>query len=167
MSAAPGSASRRAASARAQAHAPRLSLGALAQVIGYHLAQATVVTTETYERHVGRPFGLRKVEFSLLMLLLANGPLAPKRLAQTLALTAPNLTALVDRLQERGVVRRQRNPADGRSQHIVLTERGGTLARDAARAGGSMEDEIASRLTPAEHAMLIELLGKLAGRPAD
>jgi hypothetical protein len=29
-----------------------------------------------------------------------------------------------------------------------------------------MEAEWRNRLTPAEHAMLIELLGKLAGRPA-
>jgi DNA-binding MarR family transcriptional regulator len=79
-------------------------------------------------------------------------------------LTAPTLTTLLDRLQERGLIRRQRNPADGRSQHIVLTDAGKTLARDAARVAGTMERELAQRLTPAELAMLIELLGKVAGR---
>jgi len=143
---------------------PGLSLGALSQVVGYHLAQATVVTAAAYERHVGGPFGLRKVEFSLLMLLLANGTLAPKRLAQTLALTAPNLTLLLDRLQERRLLRRERNPADGRSQHIVLTDEGKAFARDAAKVAGTMEHELAARLTRAEHAMLIELLCKVAGR---
>ena len=141
-----------------------LSLGPLSGVMGYHIAQAAVTTFGTFERHVGKPFGLRKVEFSLLMLLLANGPLSPKRLAQTLTLTGPNLTLLLDRLQERGLLDRERNPADGRSQNIVLTEKGRRIAQDTAAAAVPMESELLDRLSRAEHAMLIELLCKLAGR---
>jgi len=141
-----------------------LSLGPLSGVMGYHIAQAAVTTFGTFERHVGKPFGLRKVEFSLLMLLLANGPLPPKRLALTLTLTGPNLTLLLDRLQERGLVNRERNPADGRSQNIVLTEKGRRIAQDTAAAAVPMESELLDRLSRAEHAMLIELLCKLAGR---
>ena len=95
-----------------------LSLGPLSGVVGYHVAQAAVATYTTFERHIGKPFGLRKEEFSLLMLLHANGPLAPKRLAATLTLTAPKLTLVLDRLQERGLLRRERNPADGRSRRF-------------------------------------------------
>lgn len=143
-----------------------LSIGPLAGIIGYHIAQAAVVTYGAYDTHVGKPFGLRKEEFSLLMLLLANGALPPKRLAQTLTLSAPHLTLMLDRLQARALLRREPNPRDGRSQHIVLTDSGRRLARDAAAAAQPMEREmIDRRLSPAEHAMLIELLGKLAGRP--
>ena len=62
-----------------------LSLGALSDVLGFHLAQAAVFTYGLFERHVGEPFALRKTEYSMLMLMLANGPLSPKRLAQALA----------------------------------------------------------------------------------
>jgi DNA-binding MarR family transcriptional regulator len=141
-----------------------LSLGPLAGIVGYHIAQASVATVATFEHHVGKPFGLRKVEFSLLMLLLANGPLAPKQLGATLSLTAPTLTSLLDRLQERRLLRREPNPRDGRSQHIVLTDQGQRLAHDAAAAAGPMERQLLERLTRAEHAMLIELLSRLAGR---
>ncbi len=140
-------------------------LGPLSGILGYHIAQAAVTTVAAFERHVGRPFQLRKVEYSLLMLLHANGPLSPKQLAATLALTAPNLTLLLSRLQQRGLVDRERNPADGRSQHIVLTDKGRRLASDSARAAPSMEQDLLQRLSPAEHAMLIELLGRLAGQP--
>jgi DNA-binding MarR family transcriptional regulator len=140
-----------------------VSLGPLAGLVGYHIAQAAVTTGEAFERHLGRPFRLRKAEFSLLMLLYANGPLPPKRLAATLAVTAPNLTLLLSRMQERGLVRRERNPDDGRSQHIVLTDPGQRLAADAARALPTMEQDLQQRLTAAEHAMLLELLGRLAG----
>ena len=147
------------------APAKALSLGPLAQVIGFHLAQATVVSARHFERHIGRPFDLGKVEFSLLMLLLANGPLAPKQLAQALSVTPPKLTLLLAGMQTRGWLARERHPSDGRSQHIVLTAKGRQLAQRSAAAAVAMERELASRLSAAEHAMLIELLCKAAGRP--
>ena len=141
-----------------------ISLGPLTQIVGYHVAQAAVTTVAAFERHIGTPYSLRKVEFSLLMLLHANGALSPKQLAHTLTLTSPNLTLLLDRLQGRGLIRRERNPADGRSQHILLTEAGQRMARETAAAAVPMERELERPLSAAEHAMLIELLGRLAGR---
>lgn len=144
-----------------------LALGPLARLLGYHVAQAAVVVYGRFEQHIHKPFDLRKVEFSLLMLLLANGPLTPSQLARTLTLGAPTLSMLLDRLQARTLLRRERNPRDGRSQHIVLTPKGRRLAQASADAAGPMERELQQRLTPAEHAMLIELLARVAGqRPA-
>jgi DNA-binding MarR family transcriptional regulator len=143
-----------------------LSLGALAHLAGYHLAQASVATGSCFERHVGRRFGLRQVEFSLLMLLLANGPRPPKRLARTLTLSAPNLTQLLSRLEDRGLIERERNPDDGRSQYIVLSDAGRQLARSSEAAAATMERDLMNRLSRAERAILIELLQKLAGESA-
>jgi DNA-binding MarR family transcriptional regulator len=140
----------------------RLHLGPLEGILGFHLARAAVTTYATFERSIGAPFALRKVEFSLLMLLLANAPVTPKQLRHALSLTAPKLSLLVDALAARGLVRREKNPADGRSQHLALTERGRSLARAAADAAVPMEQALLSRLTRAEHAMLIELLHKVA-----
>ncbi|NRF70692.1 winged helix-turn-helix transcriptional regulator [Aquincola sp. S2] len=142
----------------------RLALGTLADVLGYHVAQASVTTVDMFERHIGERFGLRKVEFSILMLLQANGALTPKRLGQTLALTPPNLTLLLDRLQERGLLLRERSQVDRRSHNIVLTAAGLELAQQTAEAAQPMERELQSRLSSAERALLIELLRKVAGR---
>jgi DNA-binding MarR family transcriptional regulator len=147
-----------------EARPPRLSFGPLAGIVGFHIARAAVTTYGAFERFIGKPFDLRKVEFSLLMLVQANEAIAPKRLARALAVTAPNLTLLLDRLQDRGLIRRERNPLDGRSQNVVLTDRGRKLAREAAAAAEPMERELLSNLSGAEHAMLIELLDKLSGR---
>ena len=98
-----------------------LTLGALREVLGFHVTLASIVTGELFERHVGQPLSLRKAEYSLLMLLLANGPTPARRLVQTLRLSAPQLTMLVDRLQANRWLRREPNPADRRSQFIVLT----------------------------------------------
>jgi DNA-binding MarR family transcriptional regulator len=141
-----------------------VSLGALANLVGFHLARAAVTTNDAFERLIDKPFNLNKVEFSLLMLLQANSAIPPKRLARALVVTAPKLTLLLDRLQGRGLIKRERNPLDGRSQHVVLTDKGRRLARDATAAVASMERVLLERLTAAEHAMLIELLGKLAAQ---
>ena len=136
----------------------------LDEVLGYHLAQATVVTQDSFTRHIGDPLAMRKVEFSLLMLLQTNGPLSPKRLGQVLALSAPNLSLLLDRLQQRNLIHRERSANDGRSQNIVLTAAGQQLADQGAAAAAPMEAELANRLSRAERLMLIELLGKVALR---
>lgn len=138
-----------------------VKLGPLADLLGFHLAQAQLVANQAFEAHVGEPLALRKVEFSLLLLLHANGPLAPKQLARTLSLPAPALTVLMDRLQAQGHLRREPNPQDGRSQHVMLTPAGRTLAARAADVAAHMEDGLRAGLSAAELAMLRELLGKV------
>lgn len=154
-----------AARVAAQTPAPAgaaLRWGSLQSIVGFHIARAAVVTTQNFERHIGDVLDLRKVEFSLLMLLHANGALAPKPLARALSVSAPNLTLLLDRLQERGLLVRTPNPLDGRSQHVSLSAKGSQLAQRAAQAAAPMEAEMMGRLSSAEHAMLIELLLKLS-----
>ena len=140
-----------------------LDLGTLRDVLGFHVTLANITTVALFERHVGQPFGLRKAEYSLLMLLLANGATPAKRLARTLRLSAPAFTMLIDRMQEKQWLRRERNPADRRSQLIELTPDGQALARRAQAASKTMEASLQRRLSRAERAMLIELLAKLAG----
>ena len=59
-----------------------LEEGALSQVLGYHVVQASLTTLGLFARHVGEPLGLRPVEFSLLLILQANDRVTPKQLAQ-------------------------------------------------------------------------------------
>jgi DNA-binding MarR family transcriptional regulator len=139
-----------------------LSMGVLDEIVGFHLARAAVVTSANFDRHVGERLALTKTEFSLLMLLHANPGISPKPLARALAVVAPKLTLLLDRFEQRGLVQRERSTTDRRSQHLLLTAAGRRLAQDAAAAAGPMEQEWQQRLTRGEHAMLIELLDKLA-----
>ena len=141
-----------------------LQLGPLNDLLGYHLSHAVVSTSAMFDRHIGAPFSLSKVEFSMLMLILGNGPLAPKRLANALALTAPKMTMLLDRMQSRGLLNRERSEVDRRSQNVVLTAQGERTARASAAAAATAEASLNSRLSRAERAMLVELLSKVCGR---
>jgi len=136
--------------------------GVLDAVIGYRLAKARVVTNELFLRHIGGPFNVRPVEYSLLMLLAANDGLTPKQLSRALALPAPNLTVLLDRMQSRALIDRLRSPVDRRSQQVRLTPAGARFASDLAAGTPAMEAELQGSLSAGERAMLLELLDKLA-----
>jgi DNA-binding MarR family transcriptional regulator len=139
-----------------------LDLSPVQHLLGFRLALAEVGTRRVFQRHVGTPFQLRPVEFTLLMLLRANPAVTPKRLAQALRLSPPNVTVLVDRLAGRGLVQRQRSPDDGRATILQLTDVGADLAQRAFRASRNMEEGLLQALTPGERALLGELLQKLA-----
>ncbi len=148
---------------RHDADAPHgLVEGVLGQVLGYQVALAAISTRKLYARHIGAPMQLKPVEFTILMLLLANDDVTQKRLCQTLAVSAPNLTILLDRLQLRELVTRVRSETDRRAQHIHLTRKGLALAKKAQGVALSMELDLARHLSAAERAMLIELLKKVS-----
>lgn len=139
-----------------------LAPGVLTSVTGYQIVQAQITTRSIYFRRVGNVLGLRPVEYSLLMLLMANSAVTPKQLALTLELSAPNLTILLDKMQERGLLERVRSDTDRRSQHVLLTVAGQELARRAVEITPLMEQDLEPCLSAAERGMLLELLGKVA-----
>ena len=85
------------------------------------------------------------------------------RLVRVLALAALKLTWVLVRLQDRSLQRRERSLVDHRSQNVVLTDEGLRSAQASAVEASPMERALDDRLSLAEHAMLIELLSKVAG----
>lgn len=129
---------------------------------GYLLARSRWQAFRAYERHIGRPFELRPVEFSILVLINSNREVSQSQLAQVLGVAAPNMTGILRRLEARGLIERARSETDKRIQHIVLSREGVRLIGEAVAAGKDMDQPWLGRLTPAEQGMLLELLGKLA-----
>jgi DNA-binding MarR family transcriptional regulator len=145
-------------------HTPqtRLAEAALHGVVGYQLAQAAIVTHRVFQETVGEAQGLRPVEYTVLALVDANPGLTARQLARALAVAPPNITVWLDRLESRGLIGRSRSEADARKQHIRASAAGRTLARACTRALLKAEQQALTGLSPAEHAMLVELLHKAA-----
>ncbi|HEX6706952.1 MAG TPA: MarR family transcriptional regulator [Albitalea sp.] len=141
----------------------KLDEAGLHGIVGYQLAQATIATTQVFAGQVGGPFDLRPVEFTILTLVDQNPGVSAKQLAQALAVTAPNITVWIDRLEGRGLVRRERSETDRRAQHIRATAKGAKLARQATEMLKQGEREaLGAALSEAERAILVELLVKVA-----
>jgi DNA-binding MarR family transcriptional regulator len=142
--------------------AGRLDEARLHHVLGYQMAQATIVTQAVFMSHVGHPFELRPVEYTVLTLIVENPGGSLARLARALAVTAPNITMWIDKLEARGLVRREPSATDRRAQVLRATPEGEALARQATQRILEAERAALTTLSPAEHAMLVELLHKLA-----
>jgi DNA-binding MarR family transcriptional regulator len=141
--------------------AGRLDEAGLHQVLGYQLAQASIVTDALYVTHIGSVFGLKPVEYTVLKLIHENPGGSLVQLARALAVTAPHITMMVERLESRGWIARSQSPDDRRSQVLRTTVKGARLVRDATSRIIEAEGQ-AVPLTPAERAMLVELLHKVA-----
>jgi len=149
-------------SQRLQASAHGLDQSCMGHLIGYHVTQANVASRKAFSRHIGEPWKLSPVEFTILMLVAHNRDATQKQLSQALAVSAPNVTALVDRMNERDLLKRVRNENDRRSQQLRLTRKGAALVREVREVSLTMEHDLLRHLSDAERAMLIELLQKVA-----
>lgn len=140
----------------------RMTESELHGVVGYQLAQATIVTTQVFNDEVGTAFGLRPVEYTVLALIHANPEVTARHLARGLAVTPPNIAAWLDRLELRGLVERTRSQSDARVQHLRATSAGASLVRRSTRRLIEGESAALAALSAAERAMLVELLHKVA-----
>jgi DNA-binding MarR family transcriptional regulator len=81
-----------------------------------------------YDEAVGAALGLGPSE-RLCMAALAGGPMAPKDLAAAVRRTPAAVTALLDRLEARGLVERRPDPRDRRRLLVAMTPKAESLAR--------------------------------------
>jgi DNA-binding MarR family transcriptional regulator len=140
---------------------------ALMERVGFLLAMAKG-GAETICTSALEPTGLHVRQYGLLLVLATEGPLSQGALAEWVRTDRTTMVALIDNLEERGYVRRERNPDDRRAYLLQLTADG---RRALTRASGLMrraEDQLMRSLQEGERTRLIELLGKVAvdiGRP--
>jgi len=144
-----------------QTPAGHLAEARLQMVLGYQLAQAAIVTNALFAEHAGAPFALRPVEYTVLTLIAENPGGSLTRLARALAVTAPHITVMVDRLEGRGLVAREQSAEDRRTQVLHTTAKGAELVRKTTERIVAAE-RASLPLTAGEHAMLLELLHKVA-----
>ena len=139
-----------------------LDEGGMHSLLGYQLAQASIRSTEAFDRVVGTPLHLRRVEFTILQLVRGNESVTATKMAKALAVTPPGITIWLDRLEKRGLLKRERGETDRRTQNIRLTHKGSELVTSALARLLQADGEILMHLSEGERHMLLELLQKVA-----
>jgi DNA-binding MarR family transcriptional regulator len=149
----------------APAAADELDQSRLTHLLGYASSRVSITMRRVFLKHLG-PLDLKVVEYSILVLVASNPQVNQRQLGETLDISAPNMAVTLDRLVERGWVERVRGTRDRRAMHIHLTPSGQDLVRRAEKIASTMENSSLRVLSPAEKALLIELLMKVAtGKP--
>jgi DNA-binding MarR family transcriptional regulator len=137
-----------------------LNQDVLLSLVGYNCRRSYLTIMPLFDKRMSK-FELRAVDFSVLSLLNANPNITQKRLSQAINVSPPNLATLLDKLEERGLLTRQRNPLDKRSQTLVLTATGMRLCGKAETTASELEQEATAMLTVSEREQLLGLLQKI------
>ena len=104
---------------------------------------------------------LSAAEINALANLGEGGALSIRQLSERTGTRASTLTGLLDRLENRGYVTRELDPADRRSFRLPLTEAGQAVATRVLTAIADLERDALSRLSAAQiagyHAVIAAL----------
>jgi DNA-binding MarR family transcriptional regulator len=105
--------------------------------------------------------GLTYARMRLLGTLHCNGPQIMSSISDELGVTKRNVTALVDALEEEGLVRRRPHPTDRRATVIELTEQGLKMTDSMYEGHRAAVSELFVDLSEEDRRELIRLLGLL------
>lgn len=109
-----------------------------------------------------REYGLTSSQYNVLRILRGEGkPLPILEIAERTVTVVPGITGLIDRLEQAGMVRRQRCPEDRRVIFVAISEQALKLLD---RLDGPLRDlqrRTLAHLTPVELKTLIRLLEKV------
>ena len=96
-----------------------------------------------------------------LALLQAEGSLPMSRLAEAMAVSLPNLTGIVGRMEERGLVERIHDQRDRRVVHVRLTAQGTAALEEADQARRRRLARIMTELTPEQRTRCLQSLREM------
>jgi MarR family 2-MHQ and catechol resistance regulon transcriptional repressor len=105
--------------------------------------------------------GLGLSDFAVLEVLLHKGPQPVNVIGRKVLLTSGSITAAIDRLESKKLVRRNADSRDLRSRIVELTAKGQTLIERAFQQHAVDIEETMAVLKPREKTELIRLLKKL------
>ena len=137
----------------------RLDLGPLPGLLGYQLRLAQLAVFRDFERSAGG-LGVSPGRFGLLALVEANPGVSQSRLAHAVGLDRSTMVAVLDQLEDRGLIERRAGP-DRRTNGLWLTREGKRLVAQLKRRITEHEARIAARLSARERAALLGLLRRL------
>jgi DNA-binding MarR family transcriptional regulator len=109
-----------------------------------------------------RPLGLTPPQAGVLRLLGLFPGQSQRALADALGMHAPRLVGLIDELEGRDLVARDRDPNDRRNYAISLTDLGRQRLAELGRVATEHEQAMTSGLDDHERAQLLALLRRVA-----
>ncbi|MEH0842319.1 MarR family transcriptional regulator [Micromonospora sp. CPCC 205711] len=122
-------------------------------------------------QHVGHAFanlhGLNATDLQALIAVmdaeLAEDPITPGRLGEQLNLSSGSVTALIDRLERAGHIRRDRDTVDRRKVLLHYADRGAALAMEFFQPLGARTDRVMADFTDDELEVVHRFMAAMSG----
>lgn len=132
----------------------------LRSLLGYNTRRATLKIFDIFATRT-QAYGLNPVEFSVLSLIGRNPNISHGQLCAELALLAPNLTKILQKLSKKHLIQRLRPESDKRAIYLKLSETGRQQLDELEQVITKLERDAASQLSDQELDQLTGLLQKI------
>jgi DNA-binding MarR family transcriptional regulator len=127
------------------------------------IARIAALVDQSMDR-VFEPFGLTSADFVVLAALRRSGKpyrLTPTALSRSMMVSSGGTTKRLDRLESRGLVRRDPDPTDRRGTLVTLTDAGRSAIDEVETKNVENEKRLLAPLTRTERVTLTQLLREL------
>lgn len=137
-----------------------LDFGPLPDALGYALRRAQLQIFAGFHAAFDK-FEIRPAQFSVLIVIGRNPGVTATAIGKALAIKPANLVPMLGDFETRGLLRREVNIGDRRSQGLYLTAEGRRFAQKLERRQRALELTIERRYGAAERRALIVMLRRL------
>ena len=114
-----------------------------------------------------KPLGIVPGQFPALLELWGNDGLTQKELVDLLDVEQATMANTLARMERDGLIRRTRDPDDGRAQRVWLTPRAKRLRKPATAAADAQNAVALARLTAAERRQFVDFMRRVVAAMRD
>ena len=107
---------------------------------------------------------LSVTEFSVLEVLYLKGKQTINQIGDSILITSGSMTYVIDKLEQKGLLKRRACPDDRRAIHVFLTEEGIELMRNLMPKHQEFVNSIFESLAKEEAAEIVKLLQKVKNK---
>lgn len=129
--------------------------------VGFLLSQLGAANARWFHETLV-PVGIEPRQFAILRFVAQDEGRSQQALGEALGIAPSRMVALIDELEERGLVERRANPSDRRARALHVTGDGRRLLAAAMKRARAHEAQLCVTLDPDERAALIDMLQRVA-----
>ncbi len=127
--------------------------------LGYRIKLLSQLLTRKFTEKL-EPYGLTPFHWLVLCCLWQEDGLPTSSIGDKLQQVGGTLTGVLDRMEERGLVRRERDPKDRRIWRIWLTDAGREFETILPPLGVDLREQLMQGISPSEREMFSQILNK-------
>lgn len=151
---------------KTQQEVSKVSDAPLRQFVGYHIKRAFNVIQSDLSQ-VLQPFDLRMVSYSVLVLIVENPGIRQSQLSDALAIERPNLVVIIDDLEKRELIVRDRLLTDRRAYLLQATLAGRRLCDKAFKAVSAHEEALFEGIDDDTRSSIVRAMQHLEARSSE
>lgn len=133
------------------------------RAVGFMLSSLGHAVAATFSARLA-PLGLEPREFALLRSVSSREGASQQATGERLGIPPSRMVALVDALEERGLLERRPSPSDRRAHALYQTPQGKRLLAKATAVAAALEGELTEDLDVEQRTQLMALFDRMAAK---